>query len=78
MKPIEENIVKKVCKEFNITQKELAEILDVPQCTVNRWASNNDIPKMSNLALSQMLKLKDFEEAQNNLTNAFKTLLKIQ
>ncbi len=78
MKPIEENIVKKVCKEFNITQKELAEILDVPQGTVNRWASNNDIPKMANLALSQMLKLKDFEEAQNNLTNAFKTLLKIQ
>ena len=67
MKPIEENIVKKVCKEFNITQKELAEILDVPQGTVNRWASNNDIPKMANLALSQMLKLKDFEEAQNNL-----------
>ena len=78
MKPIEENIVKKVCKEFNITQKELAEILDVPQGTVNRWASNNDIQKMANLALSQMLKLKDFEEAQNNLTNAFKTLLKIQ
>ena len=78
MKPIEENIVKKACKEFNITQKELAEILDVPQGTVNRWASNNDIPKMANLALSQMLKLKDFEEAQNNLTNAFKTLLKIQ
>ena len=78
MKPIEENIVKKVCKEFNLTQKELAEILDVPQGTVNRWASNNDIPKMANLALSQMLKLKDFEEAQNNLTNAFKTLLKIQ
>ena len=78
MKPKEENIVKKVCKEFNITQKELAEMLDVPQGTVNRWASNNDIPKMANLALSQMLKLKDFEEAQNNLTNAFKTLLKIQ
>ena len=78
MKPTEENIVKKVCKEFNITQKELAEMLDVPQGTVNRWASNNDIPKMANLALSQMLKLKDFEEAQNNLTNAFKTLLKIQ
>ena len=78
MKPIEENTVKKVCNESNITQKELAEILDVPQGTVNRWASNNDIPKMANLALSQMLKLKDFEEAQNNLTNAFKTLLKIQ
>lgn len=74
----EENIVKKVCKELNITQKELAEMLDVPQGTVNRWASSNDIPKMAYLALTQMIKLKEFEEAQNNLSNAFKTLLKIQ
>ncbi|ELN3726443.1 helix-turn-helix transcriptional regulator, partial [Campylobacter coli] len=34
-----ENIVKEVCKELNITQKELSEILGVPQTTISGWAT---------------------------------------
>ncbi|EIA40593.1 hypothetical protein cco1_08854 [Campylobacter coli 111-3] len=34
-----ENIVKKVCKELNITQAELGRQLDVPASTINTWAS---------------------------------------
>ena len=41
----DENIVKKTCRELGITQKELAERLDVPQSTVSGWAKN-DIPKI--------------------------------
>ena len=52
----EENIVKKVCKEFDITQKELAEMLDIPQGTMSRW-QNDNIPKMAKLALELMIEL---------------------
>ncbi len=38
---MEENIVKKVCKELGVSQKELA---------VSNWV-NGDIPKMAQLAL---------------------------
>jgi len=31
------NLVKKVSKDLNINQKELADMLDIPQSTVNRW-----------------------------------------
>lgn len=34
----EENIVKKVCKELNITQKELAETMGVSENTIGGWA----------------------------------------
>ncbi|MBS4067813.1 MAG: helix-turn-helix transcriptional regulator [Sulfurimonas sp.] len=64
-----QNIVKSTCQELGITQKELAEQLDVPQSTVSGWAKG-DIPKMTKLALELMLenkslkhKLQIFKEA---------------
>ena len=57
-----DNIVKKVCKELGITQKELAERLDIPAGTISRWASTGDIPKMAELALKLMLENKDLKE----------------
>ena len=73
----EENIVKRACKELGVTQKELAEMLDVPNGTVNRWASTGDIPKMAQVALEQMLRLKEYEEMSENLSKGFKTLFKL-
>ena len=40
----EENIVKKVCKELGITQKELAERMGVNDVTVRNWSSKGNIP----------------------------------
>ena len=40
-----ENIVKKVCKELGITQKELAERLGIHLTTVQKWASSDELPK---------------------------------
>ena len=57
----EQNIVKRVCLELGITQKELAEELDVPQPTVTRW-SKGDIPKMTKIALELMLRNKYLDE----------------
>ena len=45
------NIVKEVCKELCITQKNLAEILEVPEGTVSSWAVKNEIPRLGKKAI---------------------------
>ena len=56
-----ENLVKQVCKEYEITQTELAEKLDIPRGTISRWVSTNNIPKTADLALNLMIKNKELE-----------------
>lgn len=48
-----ENIVKKVCKELGITQKELAEMLGVNPSAVSQW--NVETPKMAEKTLELLL-----------------------
>lgn len=60
-KMAEENIVKRVCKELNITQAELGRQLDIPASTINTWASGK-IPKMAEVALTLMLENKQQKE----------------
>lgn len=43
----ETNIVKKVCTELGITQKELAEIMKINDVTVRNWSSKGQIPDSS-------------------------------
>ncbi len=45
------NIVKKVCAELDITQKRLAEILEVPEGTVSSWAVRNELPRLAKKAI---------------------------
>ena len=45
------NIVKDICKEIGITQKNLAEILEVPEGTVSSWAVKNEIPRLGKKAI---------------------------
>ncbi len=45
MKPIEENIVKKACKELNVSVRDLAELLGASEGTVRNWSSSNDLPQ---------------------------------
>jgi len=61
------NIVKKVCKELGITQKELAEMLDIPTGTISRWASTNEIPKTAEIALNLLIENKKLKEKLNVL-----------
>lgn len=69
-----ENIVKRACQELDITQKELAEQIDVPQSTVNRWASTNEIPKMAEKYFELLLETKDLKEKFELLKKAHKIL----
>jgi len=53
-KPIKKkkvNVVKKACNELNITQKTLANILEVPEGTVSSWAVKNEIPRLGKKAI---------------------------
>jgi transcriptional regulator with XRE-family HTH domain len=67
----EENLVKKTCRELGITQKELAEKMGVPQGTLNRWASSNEIPRMTNLALSLILENQELKQARDYILKGF-------
>jgi len=60
-----DNIVKKVCKELGITQKELADKLDVSTAAISTWGKG-DIPKMAELALKLMLENKDLKETEKS------------
>ena len=60
-----DNIVKKVCKELGITQKELAERLEVQPSAVSNW-SKGDIPQMTQLALELLIENKDLKETEKS------------
>jgi len=70
------NIVKKTCKELGVTQKELADMLDVPQSTMSRW-QNDNIPKMAKLSLELLIENNNYKKGSEALKTAFK-LLNIQ
>lgn len=67
------NIVKRACKELGITQKELSEMLDVPQQTISRW-SNDEIPKMAKLALELLLENKSLKSDMETIKKAHEIL----
>jgi len=50
-KKVKTNVVKSICKELDITQKNLAEILEVPEGTVSSWAVKNEIPRLGKKAI---------------------------
>ncbi len=45
------NMVKSICQELHITQKQLAEILEVPEGTVSSWAVKDEIPRLGKKAI---------------------------
>jgi len=51
VKKVKTNVVKEICKELSITQKNLAEILEVPEGTVSSWAVKNEIPRLGKKAI---------------------------
>ena len=48
---VKTNVIKEICKELNITQKNLALILEVPEGTVSSWAVKNEIPRLGKKAI---------------------------
>ena len=71
------NLVKIVCKEYNLSQKELANKLDIPNGTIGRWASGNNIPKTADIALKLMLENKELKDKLELLKIFKKALMNI-
>ncbi len=67
----EQNIVKATCKELGITQKELAEKLEVSPASVSDWAKGN-IPKMTELALKLLIENKELKQKLYVFKEAYK------
>lgn len=66
------NIVKEVCKELGITQKNLAEILEVPEGTISSWAVKNEIPRLGKKAIEfyiESSKNKKIVDSYKNFVN---------
>ena len=62
-----DNIVKRVCKELGITQKELAERLGVDDGTVRKWSSSGKVP---NWAINFMDLLLEYEKVKDKADKA--------
>jgi len=73
----EENIVKRVCKELGITQKELAEKLGVPQPTMARWATG-DIPEQGQKLIELYSENTQLKKDMKELSKLLKLLDKIK
>lgn len=70
-----ENIVKRVCRELNITQRELAERIGMSADSLNNAVSNNKISQQTQKFLNFMLEheaLKKELLKYENLKNALK------
>ena len=62
MEDKKENLVKKVCKEYDLTANQLSEKLDIPRGTIGRWMSGKDLPKTAELLLNYMLENRKLEK----------------
>lgn len=70
----DENIVKRVCKELGITQRELAEILGVAQNTPAQWATQTEPPEMAIKFMELLIEHKNTKEQLNKFKKAFELI----
>ena len=71
-----ENIVKKVCTELGITQKELAEIMKINDVTVRNWSSKGQIPESSIAFMEYIIENKNLKEENQEIRKALSILKK--
>ena len=67
-KNVEENLVKKTCRELGITQKELAVKMGVTPHTVTNWSKGGTDKTVTN-ALEGLIYKNKFQEFQENIKN---------
>jgi DNA-binding transcriptional regulator YiaG len=62
---IEENLVKKTCRELGITQKELAEITKFKEQTIRNWSSKGKVPSYGEAFLDILIKFNHQKETMS-------------
>ncbi|WP_324170466.1 DUF6166 domain-containing protein [Sulfurimonas sp.] len=73
-KKVKMNIVKDVCTTLSITQKNLAQILEVPEGTVSSWAVKNEIPRLGKKAIEFYIQNRKNQEVVDSYKNFVKLL----
>ena len=71
----DENIVKKVCAELGITQRELAKKIGMSADSLNNAVNQNKISKMAETAINLLLEVETLKKELSkyeNLKNALK------
>ena len=75
----DENIIKKVCKELNLTYKQLGELIGYGEGAIKNSASTGNISNTMSKALElylENLELKDKLKVLDDLSNIIKELTK--
>jgi transcriptional regulator with XRE-family HTH domain len=66
-------IIKHTCRDLSITQKELADILNLSKTTISDWANNKTpIPKMALMAINLLKTEKECAEFKLMVANSLK------
>lgn len=74
----DENIVKKTCKELNLTYKQLGELIGLSEASIKRLAVSDEINMQVIKSCEMLLEIKRLKESLANtetLKKAIKTLL---
>jgi len=58
----DDNLVKQVCKEYELTANQLSEKLEIPRGTIGRWMTGKDLPRTAELLLNSMLENRKLEK----------------
>ena len=70
------SVVRLACQELGLTQKELAERLEVSKPSVDRWASTGEIPESSKKLILFLLENENLKKELNELKHALRVLHK--
>lgn len=71
---MEENIVKKTCRELGVTQIELADIMGVAKNTATQWATQIKPPKYAIKFMELLAEHKKTKEQLEKLKSALEIL----
>lgn len=67
------NVVKDICDELQITQKQLANILEIPEGTVSSWAVKNEIPRLGKKAMEFYIQ----SQKNQKIVESYKSFVKL-
>ena len=66
-----DNIVKNVCNDLSITQKELAELIGANEGTVRNWSSSNELPLWAKKSIEMLREIKEAKEVKETVQKLF-------
>ena len=66
-------LIKEVCQKLNITQRQLGEMLEIPESTIARW-KGGDLPRLAELYLKALLENIELKSKLETIKKAHKII----